>query len=187
MGLLQYSPPTSAPTTMPSNPSIAPTVLPSAPSLPPTYQPSTFSSITPTLMQCPSVSPSTLVLSITPTLMPCQNVFFTNFVIQSRLETACLDTCGGNNGAQMRSWSFCYVGSANQLATSNGQSISFSGQCLDAAKDVVKNGRGVFSYHSYTRFNVNVFVCPSGDPVVLNPCVADNPRQYFQFQGYNKI
>jgi len=73
--------------------------------------------------------------------MPFQNVLFTNFVIQSRLETACLDTCGATNGAQMRSWSFCYFGAANQLATSDGQSISFSGQCLDAGKDVVKNGK----------------------------------------------
>lgn len=139
MGLLQYSPPTSAPTTMPSNPSFEPTLVPTAPSLLPTYQPSAIS-------------------TITPTLMPFQNGFFTNFVIQSRLGKACLDTGGGKDGAQMSSWSYCWTGSVHQWATSNGQSISFSGQCLDAVKDVVQNGRGICSVS--TAVNL-IFLCIS--------------------------
>ena len=122
MGLLHYTPPTSAPTAMPSDPSYAPTAKPSSPSLWPTNKPSALS-------------------TFTPTLMPFQNILFTNFVIQSRVGKACLDTNGGANGAQMSSWSYCWTGSVHQWATSDGHSISYSGQCLDSVTDVVQNGR----------------------------------------------
>ena len=121
MGLLQFTPPTSAPTTMPSDPSVVPTTEPTSPSYLPTYQPSALS-------------------TVTPTLMPFQNVLFTNFVIQSRVGKACLDTIGGGNGTQMSSWSYCFTGATSQRATSNGHSIAYGRQCLDAAKDVVQSG-----------------------------------------------